>query len=236
MMMEKRSWLKGLVRVFAVALLMLSALAQAHATPFLTAPDAPHEEWNRFPFGNSNFRYQQVYDASLFPGPVEIVSLAFSPRQPLDYIADLEIRLTQTTVAVGALSSNLDDNFSGSLTTVFDNPAFTADLTSWGEESFSLVFDFSPSPFFYDPSSGANLLVDIVTNTVINGPSVSRAGFTGLSSRAWNGGDGFMGTDGDALRTRIGYVSGTPVPEPGTALMVGSGLLSVGLFGRKSEK
>jgi hypothetical protein len=107
----------------------------------ILAPPAPHVIFNSFPFGSlfGSGRYQQVYSSSLFAGPVDITALGFSPDITALYQADVSIRFTTTTMAVGALSTNLDSNVSGPLVTVFTNPTFSQAVTGGGRDVQSTV-------------------------------------------------------------------------------------------------
>jgi hypothetical protein len=123
-----------------------------------------------------------VYSSSLFSGPIDIVSLAFSPDVTDTYSADVTIRLTTTSVAIGSLSSTLDSNFVTPLTTVFANATFSQAVVG-GSETFSLVFDFSTTPFSYNPADG-NLLLDILIDSkTYSGFGVSRSGGGTVYSR-----------------------------------------------------
>jgi hypothetical protein len=198
----------------------------------ILAPPGPHVVFNSIPFGPSSGdgRYQQVYSSSLFSGPVGITALAFSPSTTGLYQADVTVRLGTTTMPVGGLSSTLDDNVTSPLTAVFTDPLFSQAVTG-GSETFSLVFDFSATPFNYDPAGGENLLLDIlISNKVYSGFGFSRADPNAFSSRAFDT-TVFPGTaDGLALRTQITF--GPPastVPEPSSLILLGLG--SLGLFG-----
>jgi len=207
-------------------------ISNATATTII-APNASHEVYNCIPLGEcfDPGRYQQVYNASIFgTGPVSIQSLAFSPNHTGTFSADIDIRMTTTTTAVGNLSTILDDNFTIPLTTVLSDSSFSQAMSSSGPESFSLLFDISD--FQYDPSAG-NLLLDIAISGISNVASFSRAGVTGESSRAFNSTGVVGGTDGYALRSRISFA---PVPIPPSVWLFGSGLLGlVGIARRKAE-
>lgn len=202
------------------ALLVLSTFDRAKADTVL-AQNGPHAVFNAIPFSSlsGTGRYQEVYSSSLFGGPVLITSLAFSPSDSTLYSANVDLRMTTTMVGVGSLSPNLDSNFTVPLTTVYSNPTFSENVTG-GSETFSLVFTFTNS-FVYDPAQG-NLLFDLL----ISGQNValpfSRCGSGAILSRAWNTAGFGNNADGVGLRTLIGF---QPVPEPGSFVLLGSGLI-----------
>jgi hypothetical protein len=202
------------------ALLVLSTFDRAKADTVL-AQNGPHAAFNAIPFSSlsGTGRYQEVYSSSLFGGPVLITSLAFSPSDSTLYSANVDLRMTTTMVGVGSLSPNLDSNFTIPLTTVYSNPTFSENVTG-GSETFSLVFTFTNS-FFYDPAQG-NLLFDLL----ISGQNValpfSRCGSGPILSRAYDTAGFGNNADGVGLRTLIGFA---PVPEPGSFVLLGSGLI-----------
>jgi hypothetical protein len=212
-----------------VVLVLLWAACQVEAG-FVVTP-GPSVSLNVLPFGGTDdVRYQQVYAASLFTdagvtGPIEITGFGFSPNNSGTYTADVAIRLNQTTASVGALSTTLDDNINGSLTTVFHDPSFSLDVIG-GDLTYTLRFGFSSSPFLYDPTTGQNLLLDMVVRDKTDGWAVWRGGDTGVTSRAT---DGF--SDRLGLRTLIEFqpASVTAVPEPSSLILCLTGLVSASI-------
>ena len=202
------------------ALLVLSTFDRAKADTLL-AQNGPHAAFNAIPFSSlsGTGRYQEVYSSSLFGGPVLITSLAFSPSDTTLYSANVDLRMTTTMVGVGSLSPNLDSNFTVPLTTVYSNPTFSENVTG-GSETFSLVFTFTNS-FFYDPAQG-NLLFDLLISGQNVALSFSRCGAGPILSRAWDTAGFGNNADGVGLRTLIGF---EPVPEPGSFVLLGSGLI-----------
>ena len=205
------------------ALLVLSTFDRAKADTVL-AQNGPHAAFNAIPFSSlsGTGRYQEVYSSSLFGGPVLITSLAFSPSDTTLYSANVDLRMTTTMVGVGSLSPNLDSNFTVPLTTVYSNPTFSENVTG-GSETFSLVFTFTNS-FFYDPAQG-NLLFDLlIGDSFFQSLGQSCRATSRLSplSRAWDTAGFGNNADGVGLRTLIGF---EPVPEPGSFVLLGSGLI-----------
>jgi len=188
-------------------------------------PPGSHVVNNLIPFSNTG-RYQQVYDASLF-SPGAILSIAFSPSDThsiLDFfIANLDISFGATSVAVGALSSVLDNNITGPMTNVFSGDVNQTGL-ALGPDTFSLVFNLTP--FFFDPVSG-NLLLDITINSLTHITlGVSQISSNPYSSRAWQDNSHFgSNADGGALRTQFDI---TASPEDIVASLVASAAINQG--------
>ena len=208
--------------IFSIALLILAlGFNAAFADTIIASNSGGHVGFNYIPFSSDSGtgRYQEIYSSSLFSGPVQITSLAFSPNADTFYSANVSLRMTTTTAAVGSLSPNLDSNFIIPLTTVYSNPSFGENVTG-GSETFSLIFNFT-TPFNYDPAQG-NLLFDLLISNQNVSLAFSRSDDGPILSRAWNNVGYGNNADGVGLRTEIGYTSG--VPEPSTLLMLGTGI------------
>jgi autotransporter-associated beta strand protein/T5SS/PEP-CTERM-associated repeat protein len=176
-----------------------SAVAQMVLTP------GPSVSVNVTPFGGTaDERYQQIYSSTLFTGagvsgPVEIIGLRFSPSVNGVYSAGINLRLNQSATPVGGLSTSLDSNVTGALTTVLNNAAFSQSVIG-GDSTYTLRFDFPTSPFLYDPTGGQNLLMDVEVSNKAGGFSFYRGGSTGVTSRATAD-----FADGVGLRTLIEF-------------------------------
>jgi hypothetical protein len=229
-------------RLFLAIVLVLILSPQIQAETRL-APNASHYIFNHSPFGLTSIseHYQQIYLSSNFQGPMLIESLAFSPgfgssygSNKGDYVADVTIALTHTTVSIDDISTNLTDNYTDELTIVFSQSDFSQQIVG-GSNSFSLVFDFSDTPFLFDPTGGRNLLMDVtISNKAFNGNSshpdhsnydlagFSRAGRVGLAARAYDyissyDGSHVNGVTPIGLRTLITYteISSSPCANLG---------------------
>lgn len=183
---------------------------------------------NAFPFGGPAFggigtRYQQVYDASSFAGPITITGLGFVGGNGGDFrTANYELSLSTTSRAVNTIDGFLAATNVGADETVF----FDAVLSGASPTTLS----FTVPGFAYDPSLG-NLLLDVELTSLGALPAGSKAAYDemtnsgGLFSRAHNFGTGF---DDRGLVTLFEFDQGgggggtdaEVVPEPGTLLLV----------------
>ncbi len=128
--------------------------------------------------------------------------------------------------SINNLSSNLPSNYIG-------GPNFLGTHTvPAGGQSYGGSLNFAVAPFTYDPTQG-NLLIEVVASNQDNVPNYggngwNQADYSGtVSSIAYciNGG---CATNFDGLVTTFGNTgSGSPTPEPGTIIMLGSGIIGL---------
>lgn len=241
--MSSLNFLQRAPKALQLAALLLLAFQQVSlaASILIGAPgDAP----NFAPFGAGNItRYQQVYSASQFSGPIAISNITFFHLIPQCGVGqpgctpasgdfgntEYALSFSTTSRSVNALSTDLVSNVGPNQQLFFQG--FVSGVVLIGGS-----FTFSGTPFQYDPAMG-NLLLDIVP--VSRGSSqfgpdavfdvLTTGGTSGVFSRAFSQLGGAT-PDPDAAGFRYGLVTEFNVPEPGSfALVFMGGLL---LFGR----
>lgn len=168
------------------------AIASA-ANAQVRRPSGAHTFFNFIPFGGTQVCTQhQVFDATLWSGPMEISALGFSANNGLNgqqYDSDIIIKLGYTAKIPGqspptGLDSDLKQNPSGAMTEVF-NARVSQVLSGSGPEDFQFILRFH-TPWCYDPSQG-NLLVEIFSSFVSGADlRVSRTNGSAESSLAYN--------------------------------------------------
>jgi hypothetical protein len=118
-------------------------------------------------------RYQQVFDASLFPPEgAYIDQISFIPDSPGEYGAAVEIRLSHTTALPGELSPAMDENVTGTEEVVFSDPEFYQVLKIDAQDPDNPVSQNSPYglifnldfPFLYNPDEGSLLMEINISN------------------------------------------------------------------------
>jgi hypothetical protein len=187
---------------------------------------------NSFPFGSAyNAEYQQVYGNSNFSGgPISITDIylyntQYDSGSPSTPSGTYTVSLSSTTAGVGSLSGSFSANKGADNTQVFNGSI----AQSW---AFGDTLDIHLSTAFtYDPTSGKNLLMDVVGNGISTPGNIyfdvnSNAGFQRVycSGGIDCGEGGTVDAPGYGLVTGFGY---SQVPEPGTLVMMGTGLIGV---------
>jgi len=192
--------------------------------PFATLPGS---------YGYASTRYQQVYDAGVFGGPMAISQIVFFPSSNTGaaiLAGTIEIYLSVTSLGVNEISGRpFDENVGGGARRF---AAFGGGFTVSGTE-----FAISGDPFLFDPRLG-NLLLDIR----VNGATAGHAGpfFAALGPGSlpygakspfsrWH--DFGSGYDDRGLVTAFR----ASVPEPGTLALLAGGLLGFALASRRRD-
>lgn len=215
--------MKRILACLAIGLALLFAMP-AMADIIIGNPPDPGVG-NCFPFGCAyNAEYQQVYTSSNFNGPITIGGLEFYNTQYNSSSTQLPtgtftISLSTTQADVNSITGNFAGNLGSDNTQVFSGSINQA----W-EFGNTLHISLSQA-FTYDPAKG-NLLVDVLGTdaSTPGGQTFFDVNSNGYFARVYCE-DG-VACDTGSVDGAYGVVTGfDEVPEPGTLLLMGAGLL-----------
>ena len=171
--------------------------------------------------------YQQVYASSAFSGATPFNQISFFLGQAGDLdTGTYDISFSYTSQSVNGLSS-----VSPAANIGADETALGTFVLAGGSSPSTLTF--TGSTFDYDPANGDLLMTINISGAVDGAISFFDSDFSGsVTSRAYFGST--TGTDANGLVTSFDDVATTP--EPGTLMLLGSGLLGLLGLGARSKR
>lgn len=223
--------MKNLLPAFLPAFLALSSLSPVHGASLVVGGPGDPNTGDCAILGCA-VEMQQIYDASLFSGPVTITSITFFNTNYLPgevASANYNIYFSTTTTAIDSLSSLFSDNLG------IDNTLFFGGALG-GLIGPTNKLTITGTPFAYDPSMG-NLLLSMNSDGLGEDYSVYldfvAAAPANTMSRAWGSTLGFADevSNNAGLVTEFGFTAETP--EPGTNAMMLLGTAAIFLLYRR---
>ena len=198
---------------------------------------------NTYPLGFSGgySKFQQVYNASLFSGPLSFNNISFYSKPGTQILQQGTFNFYLNTTSVDPTAMNYG---SPTANENVANRQFFGTYTVGANIDAPAVVSFAGNTFNYNPAAG-NLVLDIDFTYVGNFINQNRAAFdsyfdprvsTASDPQALFGST--AGSKGAGLVTTFasgGVNTFAVVPEPSSVLLVGAGLLSLLVVARKRK-
>jgi len=231
------------VRHIIRLILPFTLILAAHAATIVVpgSSDGAEGDINQgFPFNISFFsrdsqRYQQLYQAGEFPGPMLITGMDFRLDSQDDPFSSTlpSIQIDLATAVGASLNTTFANNVGPDDTTVFAKGLLALSSAGTGPadgpKDFDIHIQFT-TPFFYDPSKGS-LLLDVRNfggGSSAQFDAVSSSGDSVSRVASFDVDDPSGPADTIGLVTRFDFVA---VPEPATGAI--AGLAIAALFARR---
>jgi hypothetical protein len=168
---------------------------------------ADANQGNSFPFGGYSGRYQQVYTAHEFTGPITIKALKFynthvNSGATIMPTGNWTISLSTTSADWNTLSTTYAANIGPNNTEVFSGNLSQA--WTFGD---TLTINLS-TPFTYVPAPGSNLLVDVTASGVTTPGGFVYFDTTGYDQGREDGSTIIGHVDAGGVRSGYGLVTG----------------------------